>query len=200
MLKPARATLVPVGEDQKQHLELTRDIGYGVNSALGKALFVLPHHVLTPTKRLMSLRTPTQKMSKSDPSPDSRIDLSDSAEDIVRKIRKATTDSHRHISYDPETRPGVSNLISMYMGVLGIDEYRHGSHVKDHFGDCNGMGDFKLKVSDVINTELNEIRRNYARILKNGDEYVEDILTLGEQKARDLASENLDEIKQAFGL
>jgi tryptophanyl-tRNA synthetase len=85
MLKTASAwaTLVRVGEDQKQHLEHIWDIGYGVNSVLGKALFVLPHHVLTPTNPLMP-RTPTQKMSKSDPSPDSRIDLSDSAEAIVR--------------------------------------------------------------------------------------------------------------------
>jgi tryptophanyl-tRNA synthetase len=65
------------------------------------------------------------------------------------------------------------------MGVLGIDGCRRRSHVKDHFGDCDGMGDFKLTVSDVINTEVYEIRRNYARILKEG-EYVEDILTQGE--------------------
>ncbi|KAF8319437.1 Nucleotidylyl transferase [Clavulina sp. PMI_390] len=106
-----KATHVPVGEDQRQHLELTRDIAQWFNQRYMSQTFALPSTISTPTKRILSLRDPIQKMSKSAKDPKSRILLSDSRDEIARKIRKAVTDSETTISYDPIHRPGISNLL-----------------------------------------------------------------------------------------
>lgn len=110
-----RATHVPVGEDQRQHLELCRDVAQRVNDFAGEALFPPPEAYMVRGRgcRVMSLRDPTRKMSKSDAAPASRIDLTDDADAIRRKIARAVTDSEPAVSFDPETRPGVSNLVSL---------------------------------------------------------------------------------------
>lgn len=109
------ATHVPVGEDQKQHLELARDIAGAFNRAYGDELFPLPEPLIMPTAaRIMSLRDGTKKMSKSDPSDYSRITLTDDADTIAQKIRKAQTDTIEGITYDPENRPSVANLLTIF--------------------------------------------------------------------------------------
>jgi tryptophanyl-tRNA synthetase len=109
------ATHVPVGEDQKQHLELARDIAGAFNRAYGEEFFPLPEPLIMPTAaRIMSLRDGSKKMSKSDPSDYSRITLTDDADAIAKKIRKATSDSIEGVTYDPEGRPEVANLLTIY--------------------------------------------------------------------------------------
>merc|ERR1711939_99457 len=109
-----RATHVPVGHDQAQHLEFARQIANGFNEAVGKSVLLAPQTLISPAKRVMSLTDPVKKMSKSDPNPKSRILLTDSNEVIRSKIKSAMTDSFDGISYEPERRPGVSNLLDIY--------------------------------------------------------------------------------------
>ncbi|KAG0083621.1 Tryptophan--tRNA ligase, mitochondrial, partial [Podila epicladia] len=112
-----KATKIPVGEDQVQHLELARDIAVTFNKTVKQPFFPLPRPVITETKRVMSLRDPTNKMSKSDPSDQTRINLVDTPKVIRSKIRKATTDEIRGISYDRAERPAVANLVDMYAAI-----------------------------------------------------------------------------------
>ncbi|KAG8737961.1 Tryptophan--tRNA ligase, mitochondrial, partial [Ceratobasidium sp. 428] len=108
-----RATHVPVGEDQQQHLELSRDLADLFNRTHKETVFPLPQCIITPTKRILSLRDPTQKMSKSSPNPASRILLTDPAETIEKKVRSAVTDSERGVTFDLTARPGVANLLTI---------------------------------------------------------------------------------------
>ena len=114
------ATHVPVGEDQKQHLELARDIAGAFNRACGAEFFPLPEPLIMPTAaRIMSLKDGTKKMSKSDPSDLSRITLMDDADAIAAKIRKAQTDATPGITYEPETRPAIANLLTIFAALSG---------------------------------------------------------------------------------
>jgi tryptophanyl-tRNA synthetase len=114
------ATHVPVGEDQKQHLELARDIAGAFNRACGAEFFPLPEPLIMPTAaRIMSLKDGTKKMSKSDPSDLSRITLMDDADAIAAKIKKAQTDATPGISYEPETRPAIANLLTIFAALSG---------------------------------------------------------------------------------
>ena len=116
------ADLVPVGEDQRQHIELARDIARMLNRKLGHDLLQVPEAMIGGScKRIMSLKDASKKMSKSDPADGSRINISDSAEVIRKKIRKATTDAITGISYDVEKRPELANLLDIYSGVTGLD-------------------------------------------------------------------------------
>lgn len=110
-----RATHVPVGEDQRQHLEFARECATNFNHSFGNGskLLVPPETILSPAKRVMSLQSPSSKMSKSDPNPASRILLTDSPSQIRKKILSALTDSTNAVTYDPISRPGVSNLLSL---------------------------------------------------------------------------------------
>ena len=108
-----RAKHVPVGEDQTQHLELARETARAFNARAGVAFFPIPHVITTETKRVMSLKDGTVKMSKSDPADSSRINMSDSKETILGKIRRAKTDSIPEIYFDQAARPEISNLLTV---------------------------------------------------------------------------------------
>ncbi|KAJ2786277.1 Tryptophan--tRNA ligase, mitochondrial [Coemansia interrupta] len=189
-----RATHIPVGEDQVQHVELARDLSIHFNKTFKTRAFPLPEYMLTATKRVMSLRDPLKKMSKSDPNEQSRITLSDSDDDIARKIRKAPTDSIEGISYDPKGRPGVSNLVAIYAAVRGVEN-------EDAARELQAMSNREMKemVAQAVIGEIAPIRQRMAEVLSDQNR-LESVLRLGEEKARETAGQNWREIARCIGL
>ncbi len=138
--------LVPVGADQKQHVELARNIALRVNKKYNKELFKMPEPLIGVTsKKIMDLIDPTHKMSKSSENKNGIIYLLDSEEDIRKKIMRATTDSDMTIKFDPENKPGISNLINIYSALSNLSV----SEVEDKFKDSN-YGTFKSAVADIV--------------------------------------------------
>jgi tryptophanyl-tRNA synthetase len=196
-----KATHVPVGEDQVQHLELSRDIGNIFNRTFKSKLFPLPQHIITPTKRILSLRDPNQKMSKSHPDPTSRILLTDSDADIQSKIKKAVTDGEPMITFDPEKRPGVSNLLSI-MAALGSFQGSTSSPEeiatmlnREHGGKGSAL---KAAVSDVIVQTMRPIREEFNRI-KSDVGYLTEVEGIGREKARRKAGETMVQVRKLVG-
>ncbi|KAJ3189498.1 Tryptophan--tRNA ligase, mitochondrial [Gaertneriomyces sp. JEL0708] len=191
-----RATEVPIGEDQIQHLELTNMIARSFNSTYGKEVFPISKGIYasTESKRIMSLRVPTSKMSKSDPSDASRINMDDPPDVIRSKIRKATVDSTRGITYDPIQRPGVANLINIYSSCTGepVEE------VTQRFAG-SGNKEFKDAVADAVIDGVKPIQSEYGRIRKD-PQFVEQALETGEARARSLGSKTLNDVQRAMGL
>ncbi|KAI5813045.1 hypothetical protein BZA77DRAFT_322261, partial [Pyronema omphalodes] len=190
-----RATEVPVGEDQSQHLEFTRDIASGF-AALYEDVFPLPKTVLSPAKRVMSIRNPSVKMSKSDPDAGSRILLTDTPEEIQNKFKKAVTDSLGTVTYDLKERPGVSNLIQIYSHMQRRDDFEA---VAKEFEGCN-MSQLKTRVSECVIEKLAPFRKEYERIMNEGDEYLNAIAEEGAKKANESAEETMLRVKKAMGL
>ncbi|KAI8354256.1 tryptophanyl-tRNA synthetase [Mortierella sp. GBAus27b] len=189
-----RATKIPVGEDQVQHLELARDIAQLFNKTVKQPFFPLPQPLITETKRIMSLRDPSNKMSKSDPSDQTRIHLVDKPEVIASKIKRATTDSIRGITYDKVERPAVSNLIEIYAGAkrVSIEDV-----VKEHSG--SSTAEFKVALTEALVSLLKPIQEEMAR-LDNESAYVQSVLDEGARKAADIANPNLREVQRLVGL
>ncbi|ESZ99454.1 tryptophanyl-tRNA synthetase-like protein [Sclerotinia borealis F-4128] len=195
---PPRATHVPVGEDQAQHLEFARECVTNFNHAHRHCL-IAPETILSPTKRIMSLTTPTQKMSKSHPSPLSRILLTDSPETVSKKITSAQTDSRHSISYSPTERPGVTNLLTLWSSFDTQFPKRNPSQIA---AECALKGltlrDVKREVAEVVNKGLEGISKGYERVL--GDEgYVEEVARKGGIKARENAEETMVKVREAVG-
>ncbi len=187
-----RAHLVPVGEDQKQHLEMTRDLAERFNRRYGD-VFPIPEPLIPETAaRVMSLTEPTAKMSKSDPAERSRILVLDSPDAIRKKIRSAVTDSEPTVRYDLEEKPGISNLLEIMAACTGrtiddlVAEYHDG-----------GYGRFKEAVAEAVTTTLAPVRAAY-RELEDGD--VARILQKGALDARTQAEGFQAEVRRAVGL
>lgn len=187
-----KAHAVPVGDDQTQHLELTRDLVERFNSRFGEE-FPLPERI-TPEigARVMSLQDPTSKMSKSDPDPRSRILLTDDADVVVEKIKSAVTDSDRYVSYDWEEKPGISNLLEL-ASVFGgasiaalVDEYHD-----------SGYGLFKQAVADAVNEGLTPIREAYAAL---DDADVAAVMEKDGRVAFERAEEEMRSVREKVGL
>jgi len=139
------AHLVPVGKDQKQHIEMTRDVAERFNKTYGDT-FVVPHPYITKSSaKIMGLQEPTQKMSKSSSNLNDVIFLDDSKEDIIKKFKKAVTDSENIVKYDPENKPGVSNLISILACVAG----KANEEIEKEF-EGKGYGEFKVAVAEAV--------------------------------------------------
>ncbi|TPX67653.1 tryptophan---tRNA ligase [Spizellomyces sp. 'palustris'] len=191
-----RATEVPIGEDQLQHLELTVMAARSLNSHYKKEIFPIPKGIFasSSSKRIMSLRAPTSKMSKSDPSDASRINLDDTPDQIRSKIRKATVDSSIGITYDPINRPGVANLINIYSS-FSKEEV---AQVAARFA-TSGNKDFKEAVAERVIEGLKPIREELLRLRKDMG-FVEGILSEGEERARHLASRTLRDVQKVIGL
>lgn len=186
---------VPVGSDQKQHLELTRDIAIRFNNRFGDT-FVIPEPMIAKLEdgaRIMSFDDPTQKMSKSNPNPLSKITLLDSPDQIKKAIMKATTDSEGIITYDLANKPGVSNLLTLYARFSNnsIDEL-----VEKYQG--SGYGTLKKDLVEVICTEVNGVQQKFHHIMNSGE--VIDVLKQGQDRANDISSKVLDRVKQKIGL
>lgn len=186
--------LVPVGADQKQHLELTRDIATRFNNIYGD-VFTVPDPYI-PEKgsgaKIMSLQNPTAKMSKSDPNPNGCIALLDKPEDIVRKIKRAVTDSDGEIAYR-EGKDGINNLLTIYSSVLGISI---DDALKEFSG--KGYGDFKAAVAEAVAEHLLPIQAKYEDLMKNKD-YLESIYIRGAEAAQGVSRRTLSKVKKKVG-
>ncbi|XP_077977232.1 tryptophan--tRNA ligase, mitochondrial-like [Glandiceps talaboti] len=187
-----KATHVPVGDDQIQHIELAQDIARIFNN-IYTPFFPRPAYLFSEVKKVKSLRDPTSKMSKSDVNPLSRIELTDSYEDIQKKIRKAVTDFTSAVTFDPETRPGVSNMINIHCALTGLTPEQICEQSKDM-----ETAQYKNVLADVVNEKLAPIRDEIQR-LQTEKGYIEGILRTGADKARTLAEENYNEIKKIVG-
>ncbi|KAJ5755288.1 hypothetical protein N7533_004831 [Penicillium manginii] len=189
-----RATHVPVGEDQRQHLEFSRYTANSFNHLYGN-IFPIPEAHISPAKRVMSLKEPTSKMSKSHPDPKSRILLTDSASEIQKKVKVALTDSEAKISYDPTNRPGVSNLIEILSHFEGVScqeiasEYESASlrSLKEHVG---------VRIAD----SLKDIRERYGQIMGDRGGYLDDVAREGGEAAQASADLTMKKVKKAMGL
>ncbi|MBS7526513.1 tryptophan--tRNA ligase [Fusibacter paucivorans] len=188
------ANFVPVGNDQKQHLELTRDIATRFNNRFGDT-FIIPEPMIAKVEdgaRIMSLDDPTQKMSKSNPNEFSKITLLDTPAKIKKSIMRATTDSDGFIAYDLENKPGVSNLLTIYAQFSGlpIEEV-----VKKY--DGQGYGNLKKDLVELANLEIGKVQTEYQRILDDG--VVIDVLKNGRERANSIATEVLDRVRSKVG-
>lgn len=189
-----QADYVPVGEDQKQHCELTRDIANRFNNLYGETFKVPEPYIPKVGARIMSLGNPTSKMSKSDPT--GCVFLMDSPEEIARKFRRAITDSdtERCVRYDPENKPGVANLMNIYASVTGksFDE------IESEFAG-KGYGVFKPAVGDAVIETLRPIREEAERILAD-KAYLKQVYTDGAMKASSVARKTLRKVYKRVGL
>jgi tryptophanyl-tRNA synthetase len=189
-----RTSHVPVGDDQLQHLELTRHIARTFNNAYRTDIFLEPKPILGEVTRVMSLRDPTKKMSKSDWSPNSRIELTDSDDLISRKLRRAVTDTTNLVSYNPDERPGVSNLVSIYGALTSQtpDDVCQLMEGKD-------TAHFKSELVDCVSAVVSPIRRKILE-LQQDQEFVIQILDEGWLKVADLANNSLTNVKFLVGI
>ena len=184
---------VPVGEDQKQHVELARVIARKFNNLYGETFKEPQSLVKKEGARIMSLSDPTKKMSKSDKDPRGCINLTDSAETIREKIKKAVTDSGREIKFD-ERKPAISNLLTIYSLASGKTirdlekKYAGGSY-----------GEFKKEMAEAVIESLRPFQEKY-RELKNNLDYVTQVLQDGAQKARAIAEPMMERIKKKIGI
>lgn len=188
-----QAHLVPVGEDQKQHLEITRDIAGRFNHHYGDTFVIPEPYIPKVGARIMSLQSPENKMSKSDPNPNGYIFLLDKPEVIVNKFKRAVTDSDTQVRYDPQAKPGVSNLMSIYSVVTGLTL----EQVENEFVG-KGYGDFKKAVGEAVTETLRPIREKFEDLSKNRD-YLEDIYRTGAERARMVAERTLAKAYKKVG-
>lgn len=188
------AAVVPVGEDQKQHIELTRDLAIRFNHTFGETFVVPEADIKSAGARIMSLTDPLKKMSKSDPDPDSRIELRDSPDVIQRKIRKAVTDSETVIRYDQEWKPAISNLLTIYSLLANIPI----PELEERYVG-KGYGEFKRDLADVIVHALAPIQKQLEE-LQEQPEIVLRTLTEGAAKARALAAAKMAMVRERCGL
>ena len=185
------ATTIPVGEDQVQHIELTRDLVNRINNRYGEILTMPKAELRKVGKRIMSLSDPTVKMSKSDPKGD--IFLKDEPAVIRKKIMSAVTDMGCEVKYDEENKPGISNLIQIYccMKDISIEE------AEKRFEGYR-YGDFKKAVADAVIEELEPFQARYKEIVANKS--YEEALKEGAEKASKIANQTLKRVQKAVGL
>jgi tryptophanyl-tRNA synthetase len=184
--------LVPVGVDQKQHLELARDIAARFNGVYGDVFKIPEPFIPKEGARIMSLQDPESKMSKSDPNVNGFVSILDDKDTIMRKFKKAVTDSDGEIAYKDE-KPGIKNLINIYSSVTG----KTPEDVVNEFSGA-GYGTFKQAVGEVVADELAPIRERYEELSKNKD-YIEKIYTQGAKRAAGLANRTLRKVKKKVG-
>ena len=185
---------VPVGKDQKQHVELARDIAEIVNKKYGKEIFKLPEPLISKEgEKIMDLVDPTKKMSKSSENKKGTIFLLDTEKDIRKKIMGATTDSEMIVKYDPENKPGISNLITIYsvLSHLSVNE------VEEKYKDAN-YGTFKSEVADLVIQTIKPIQDKYYRLVDSKD--LDKILDDGIKKTNEIAYKKYIELKEIVGL
>ena len=186
------ADLVPVGVDQTQHLELARNIAQRFNQVYTPT-FVVPEGYVTKTgAKIMSLQDPEKKMSKSDPNPNANVNILDTRDDIIRKFKRAVTDSEMSVRYDPE-RPGIANLMSIYSVFTGktFDE------IEREF-EGRGYGDFKLAVGEACADTLEPIQNRFSDLMAD-KEYLETVMKNGAEKAARTAYKTLSKVYKKVG-
>lgn len=188
------ADYVPVGADQKQHLEIARDIANRFNSIYGETFKIPEPYIPKYGARIMGLQNPTSKMSKSSPDINDKILLTDSPDEISKKLKKAVTDSDGKVRYDVENKPGVSNLMTIY----GIIKDKSMEEIENEF-EGKGYGVFKSAVSDAIIGKLEPLQEKYNELITN-PEKLKEIYERGAQKAIEKTTPLLKEVYQKIGL
>ncbi len=186
--------LVPVGEDQKQHVELCRDIAQRFNYRYGDDVFVLPEAHIPPVGgRVMGLSNPEKKMSKSEEKKEDSIFLLDTPDQILNKVKKATTDSLRDISFDEE-RPGICNLLTIYQLLTA----KNREEIEDHFAG-KSYKDLKEQVAEVVIESLRPLQERYYEL--TGEEgYLDEMLQRGAAKAAGQADQKMRQVSERMGL
>lgn len=184
---------VPVGDDQKQHIELTRDIAIRFNNRFGDTFVVPDPMIAEQGARIMSLDDPAKKMSKSNPNPLSKICVLDSPEQIKKSLMKSTTDSEGNVRYDFENKPGVSNLLEIHhllsgLSIPALEERYNGA----------GYGQFKKDLVEVTVEALRPVQERYHQITQSGE--IDDILKAGAEKARHYADGVVRRVKDKLGM
>lgn len=187
------AHLVPVGEDQRQHLELTRTLARRFNGLYGETFIVPEPMILQTGARVMALDEPTQKMSKSSPTPGGYVALLDEPDVVRRKIRRAKTDSGSEVVASPE-KPAITNLLGIYAGLTD----RTVPEIEEHYRG-KGYGDFKKDLAEVVVESLSPIRERTLELLDDPRE-LDDTLEAGAERARDVARSTLRDAWAKLGL
>ena len=187
-----QADLVPVGEDQKQHLELTRDVAQRFNGVYGDVFTVPEPYIPKVGARIMSLQEPDKKMSKSDSNPNGYIAVLDSPDDIMRKFKRAVTDSGSEVRRGPD-KAGVNNLISIYGAVTG----RTAEQTESEFAG-RGYGDFKLAVAEAVVEHLRPIREKYEALMADRA-YLDKVFETGAARAVQASRRTLEKVYRKVG-
>jgi tryptophanyl-tRNA synthetase len=188
-----QADLVPVGGDQKQHVELTRDIAQRFNGIYGDVFTIPEPYIPKVGARIMSLTTPESKMSKSDKDQNGCVYVMEKPEDIMRKFKRAVTDSDARVKYDTENKPGVSNLMQIYAVATGktFDE------IETEF-EGKGYGDFKAAVGEAVVELLRPVREEAEKIMAD-KAYLESVYKAGAEKASYFANKTLRKVYKKVG-
>jgi tryptophanyl-tRNA synthetase len=189
-----QADLVPIGADQKQHLELTRNVAERFNFRYGD-FFKIPEAYIPEggAAKIMSLQDPTKKMSKSDDNPNASVFILEKRDDIIRKFKRAVTDSGAEVRFDTENKPGVSNLMTIYSVFSG----KSLSEIETEFTGC-GYGDFKLAVGETVADSLAPVRDEYERLSASKD-YLLDCMKNGAEAALKISDKTLKKAYRKVG-
>ena len=186
--------VVPVGADQKQHIEITRDLAIRFNSRYGET-FVVPDGIFPKYgAKIMSLQDATKKMSKSDENINAYISMYDDSDTIIRKFKRAVTDSDNKIVFDPENKAGISNLLTIYSVFSGISIEEA---TKEFEG--KGYGDFKLKVGEAVVEGLKPISKEREKLMQD-KAYLDEIIIKGAENAQRIAYKTLRKVYKKVGL
>ncbi len=189
-----QANKVPVGEDQRQHIELTRDLGQRFNAKFGNTFTIPEGYILKAGAKINDLQDPTAKMSKSSAHGGGVIELMDSPEINIKKIKSAVTDAGRDVIFDEKEKPGVSNLLTIYSALTG----KTIPQSQDDFAG-KGYGDFKTSVAEVVVDYLNPVRTRANELLKD-EAHLKSLLKIGAEKAEAVAAKTLKDVYEALGL
>ncbi|MEL0291283.1 MAG: tryptophan--tRNA ligase [Aquiluna sp.] len=184
---------VPVGEDQRQHLELTRDLAMRFNSRFGKTFEVPEAHILKETAKIYDLQEPTAKMSKSTQDPKGLINLMDEPSAITKKIKSAVTDNDGEIRFDRDSKPGVSNLLGIFAAVTGQSV---ASLENEYAG--RGYGDLKSAVAEAVISLVEPMQQRTKDLLEDSAE-LDNLLALGAERASELAEKTLADVHAKLG-
>ena len=185
--------LVPVGEDQRQHLELARDLAERFNKIYGDVFKIPEAYIGKVGARVMALQNPSKKMSKSDENRNNTIAIMDPPDVIMSKFKKAVTDSDNEVRYSVEEKPGVSNLLNIYCAVTG---YTIEQAEKEFQG--KGYGDFKKSVAEAVIANLEPVQKRFAE-LKNNKDYIESVIKNNTERASKLADRTLSKVYKKVG-
>ncbi len=186
--------LVPIGQDQKQHLEITRDIAERFNNVYGETFRIPEPYIPKIGAKIMSLQEPEKKMSKSDENENAYVFILDNEDAIIRKFKRAVTDSEREIRYDETNKPGVSNLISIYSAATG----KTFPDIEKEF-DGRSYGDLKEVVGQSVVEMLKPVQQKYNELIANKD-YLNSILKDNSEKAAYMARKTLSKVQKKIGL
>lgn len=189
-----QADLVPVGEDQMQHLEITRDIATRFNNIYGETFKIPEGYMPKLGARIMGLQNPTSKMSKSSDIENDSVFLNDEPEVILKKFKKAVTDSENIVRFDKENKPGISNLMSIYSIITG----KTAADIEKDF-EGKGYGDFKKAVAESVIEELKPLQAKYKELIENPD-YLESIYKKGAERAYKIAHKTLEDVYKKIGM